>query len=252
MKKFRIYVSESITGNTNSNNTEIIMSEWNQSFENEEENEPEIWDEHQWEEFFREADKRTDQYTHLLDKYMDHPDRDRIIAREMGWTRMRGESDDDQIDWTEEFMIDEYEEGEEWKRFTGYEPTEFDNFENLPLYVMAFEYTIDAMNMADEHFAETDDESVNEFLRNVTIPPAKIAGGFGFGFEMDSLGGNLANCKRGLNAANRMLDALYDIREKNLLDQETYLKYYSRGKEVRDELAIYIVELRERFRRGIP
>lgn len=228
------------------------MSEVNQPFGNEDENEPEIWDEHQWEEFFREADKRTDQYARLLKKYMDHPDRDRIIAREMGWPNLPDETDNNQKDWAEEFMIEEYDEGEEWKQHTGYEPDELDNFENLPLYDLAFEYTIDAMKMVDEHFAETNDESVSEFVRNLIVPPAKIAGGFGLGFEMDSLGGNIANCKRGLNAANRMLNALYDIGEKKLLEPETYQDYYRRGKEVRDELAIYIVELRERFKRGIP
>lgn len=228
------------------------MSEWNSNFDYEEENEPEIWDEHQWEDFYRETDKRTDQYIHLIDKYKDHPDRNRIIAREMGWTYLRDEDDGDKKRWMDEFDFYEYDEGEEWKSLTDYDITDFDSFENLPLYQKAFEYTIDAMNMIDEHLANVDDESINTFGRCVTIPPAKIAGGFGLGFQMDSLGGNIANCKRGLSAANKMLEALYDIGKKNLLDQETYLNYYSRGKEIRDGLAIYIIELRERFRRGIP
>lgn len=227
------------------------MSENNQPFGNEEENEPEIWNEHRWEEFFRESDKRTEKYSQLLDKYMDHPDRDKIIAEEMGWTHLIDDIDDDLETWMDEFIIDEYEEGEEWKRLTGYEPTDFDNFKNLPLYQKAFEFTVDSMNMVDEHLADVNDKSLNAFARTVTVPAAKIAGGFGFGFEMDSLGGNIANCKRGLNAANRMLDALYEIGDKELLDRDIYLEYYARAKEVRDELAIYIVELRERFRRGI-
>ncbi|HWH70960.1 MAG TPA: hypothetical protein VNT26_16345 [Candidatus Sulfotelmatobacter sp.] len=43
------------------------------------------WDEFDYEKFMRECDARTDKYAELLDKYLDHPDRDRIIAREMGW-----------------------------------------------------------------------------------------------------------------------------------------------------------------------
>ena len=213
-------------------------------------NEPEIWDEYRWEEFFRESDKRTEKYSQLLDKYMDHPDRDRIIAEEMGWTHLLDENESK--DWIDEFDFDEYEEGEEWKRLTGYEPTAFDDFENLPVYRKAFDFAIDSMKMADEHLADSDDESVSTFCRTITIPSAKIAGGFGFGFEMDGVGGNIANCKRGLNAANQMLNALYEIGEKELLDRELYLEFYGRAKEVRDELGIYIVELRERFRRGIP
>lgn len=227
------------------------MSEHNQPLGNKDENEPEIWDEHRWEEFFRESDKRTEKYTQLLDKYMNHPERDRIIAEEMGWTHLFDETNDEYNEWMDEFNIDEYEEGEEWKHLTGYEPTDFDSFENLPLYQKAFDFTIDAMNMVDAHLADVDDESVSAFARSVTIPSAKIAGGFGLGFEMDSLGGNIANCKRGLKAANRMLNALYEIGKKELLDRDIYLEFYGRAKEVRDELAIYIVELRERFRRGI-
>lgn len=226
------------------------MSDENFNFGNGDENDPEIWDEHRWEEFFRESDKRTEKYSQLLDKYMDHPDRDRIIAEEMGWTHLLDEDDDGYEEWMDEMIPDEVEEGEEWKRLTGYEPTDFDSFENLPLYQKAFEFTIDAMKMVDEHLTDADDESVHNFCRSVTIPSAKIAGGFSFGFEIESLGGNIANCKRGLSAANRMLNALYEIGEKELLDRDHYLEFHGRAKEVRDELAVYIVDLRERFRRG--
>ena len=44
------------------------------------------WDEFDHEKFMRECDARTDKYGELLDKYIDHPERHRIIAREMGWT----------------------------------------------------------------------------------------------------------------------------------------------------------------------
>jgi hypothetical protein len=210
------------------------------------ENDDEIWDEYKWEEFFRESDKRTEKYMQLMDKYMDHPDRDRIIAEEMGWTHLLDETEDDRKDW-----IDEYEEGEEWKQSTGYEPEEFDNFENFPLYQKAYEFAIDAKNLIRDRLKGRNDESIHTFSRFVTITPAKIAGGFSFGFEMESLGGNIANCKRALHAANRVLDALSEMGDKELLDRQTYLEFHERAKDTRDDLAIYIVELRELFRRGI-
>ena len=228
------------------------MSEQDQFSGNDEGKEPEIWDEHRWEEFFRESDKRTDKYLQLLDKYKDHPDRDNIIAEQMGWTHLLDDEDAGREEWENEFVIDDFEEGEAWKQLTGYEPTEFDSFEHLPLYQKAHEFTVDSIKMVNVRFADQEDESVRTFAQNVTIPAAKIAGGFAFGFEPDSIGGNIANCKRGLSAANRMLDALYQMGEKELMDRELYLKYYERAKEIRDELAIYIVELRERFKRGLP
>lgn len=213
--------------------------------------EPEIWNEFQWEEFMREADKRTEKYSQLLEKYIDHPDCDNIIAKEMGWNHLLDESEDNDF-WDEISDINSVEEGEEWKDVTGFETVTFDNFENLPVYQLAYEFSIDCMGLIDNHLEDKNDESIHLFARSVIIPPAKIAGGFGMGFELESLGGNIANCKRGLHAANRTLIALQELRNKKLLDPETFQDFYSRGKEVRDELGIYIVELRERFKRGIP
>src|SRR5947209_16989093 len=34
----------------------------------------------------RESDARTDKYMKLFEKYEGHPDRDKLVAREMGWT----------------------------------------------------------------------------------------------------------------------------------------------------------------------
>ncbi len=222
---------------------------------NDENNEPEIWDEYRWEEFMQESDKRTEQYMLLVEKYKDHPDRKRLIAIEMGWDHIADEMDEEE-DWlnlTDEFIIDDSEEGEEWKRGTIYEdPFEFDDFENFPLYQKAQQFTLDAIDLIDNRFDNPEDKSIHAFAASVILPPAKIAGGFGFGFDIESLGGNIANNKRGLAAANRMLSALTELREKELLDRKTFQDLYSRGKEVRDELAIYIVELRERFRKNLP
>src|SRR5437764_12342627 len=63
-----------------------------------------IWDEYDWERFLQQQDQRTEKYMELLEKYIDDPNRDEIIAREMGWAR--GTSDGD---WTAEVdaLLDE-------------------------------------------------------------------------------------------------------------------------------------------------
>lgn len=236
------------------------MSDNNSFFNSEDDSEePEIWDEFKWEEFMKESDRKTETYVRLLKKYRDHPDRKKIIAKEMGWTRISDElenEDDSELNKWNDFLRGEYEEGEDWKQKTGYEVGDpemgMDSFQNLPVYQKAFEYTIDAMDMIENRLSEKDDESIDLFAKSVIVPPAKIAGGFGLGFDLRSLGGNIANCKRGLVAANQMLDALRQMNKKNLIDDKTYLTFHERAKEVRDELAIWIVELRERFRNGIP
>ncbi len=48
--------------------------------------EPEkIWDEYDWERFLQQQDRKTEKYMELLERYIDDPNRDQIIAREMGW-----------------------------------------------------------------------------------------------------------------------------------------------------------------------
>ncbi len=47
----------------------------------------ETWDEFRHEQALRESDARGERYRRLLEKYSDHPDAERLIAREMGWTR---------------------------------------------------------------------------------------------------------------------------------------------------------------------
>jgi hypothetical protein len=55
------------------------------------------WDEFRCEEFLRESDARGEKFRQLLEKYLDHPDRERIVAYEMGWP------------WLEEKLAEETE-----------------------------------------------------------------------------------------------------------------------------------------------
>lgn len=43
------------------------------------------WSEERWEREFKRNDARADRFGELLETFMDHPDRDELVAREMGW-----------------------------------------------------------------------------------------------------------------------------------------------------------------------
>src|ERR1044071_9949169 len=47
-----------------------------------------MWDEYDWERFLQEQDQKTEKYMQLVETYLDAPQRDEIIAREMGWTQL--------------------------------------------------------------------------------------------------------------------------------------------------------------------
>ena len=46
------------------------------------------WTEAQWEKMMRESDLKSARFGELLETLIDHPERDKIVAREMGWTEL--------------------------------------------------------------------------------------------------------------------------------------------------------------------
>src|SRR5881392_3719483 len=68
----------------------LALSQIMSDFEGEREG---IWDEYDWERFLQQQDQRTEKYMELLEKYIDDPQRDEIIAREMGWAQALGDGD---------------------------------------------------------------------------------------------------------------------------------------------------------------
>ncbi len=233
------------------------MAEPNEPFDFEYEDDDEIWDEYRWERFKQQSDMRSEKYRQLLEKYMDHPDRDKIIAKEMGWDDLledlealeRGDIPDYEDEDMDGIYDEDIDEGDEWKQSTGYKEDDADSVKDLPVYQKAYQYSLDAHKLVKQIGENRREEVISEFIGAAILPAAKIAGGYAMGFEMQFLGGNIANCKRGLAAANRMLNALDIMLEEGIIDRDVYDEYYRRGKEVRDELELYITELRDRFKR---
>ena len=60
------------------------------------------WDEYDWERFLQQQDRKTEKYMELLEKYLDNPNRDQIIAREMGWHHLL---DENGKDWSEDLDV---------------------------------------------------------------------------------------------------------------------------------------------------
>jgi hypothetical protein len=64
------------------------------------------WDEYEWERFLQQQDQRTEKYMELLEKYIDDPNRDEIVAREMGWANT---ADEIASEWHEQEDLDDDE-----------------------------------------------------------------------------------------------------------------------------------------------
>src|SRR6266852_5550451 len=97
-----------------------------------------MWDEYDWERFLQQQDQKTETYMQLLETYLDDPQRDEIIAREMGWTQLL-----DAKDWSAEVdaLLDEDPEEDD-----DLEPEQaaksVETFEEHSLYRAAFALTI--------------------------------------------------------------------------------------------------------------
>src|SRR3954471_2233465 len=97
--------------------------------------EPEnIWDEYDWERFLQQQDRKTEKYMELLERYIDDPNRDQIIAREMGWNHLL---DKDGREWAENvdsFFEEEFGETDESEEAEEHKESEEEGFEVHPLY----------------------------------------------------------------------------------------------------------------------
>src|SRR5438477_12923135 len=104
------------------------------------EHEPDrIWDEYAWERFLQQQDHKTEKYMELLEKYLDHPQRDQIIAQEMGWTQLL--KDDDWSDEVDAHLADESSAAEEEVASAQNDDRCVDGFEDHFLYRAAFPLT---------------------------------------------------------------------------------------------------------------
>ncbi len=216
-------------------------------------------DEFQWEEFMKKSDEIADKLAKLMEEHMDDPDLDEIIAREMGWKKV---SEDDGIErpWLDEMneaieeMLDD-EKAEEWKKAAGFSDesdAEKTELEQDPLYVMGHSFTIDSMRWCESLSDEVkNDAGMRSVMEHLMIPAVKIAGALGVDgdaeAEKEILGLRLANYKRGLHAANTVLNGLSEAKEKGLIASEIVFPIIKQATELRNAIAVRIIEVRERF-----
>lgn len=206
----------------------------------------EVWDEYTWERFLQQQDKNTEKYFQLLETYLDHPDRDEIIAEEMGWNVFEaatGEHED-----VEEFL------GEAMEFLTDSEQEEydeeFDEFTQSP----AYEDTLRLHRWINTLFEKREDlrehpEAVR-FATRSAVCGAKLAAAL-CGHETSEIGMTIAYLKRAAKAANDSLEAATNLEEAGLLDRRranTARRHVFRIRDcIVDQMRHYRVMWRERY-----
>jgi len=228
------------------------------------EGETQQWDEIRYEQFLRESDARTERYGRLLEKYKDHPDSERIIAREMGWT------------WLEEALDQKDQEQEKEPQtpeaeFDTVDEDEFEEDNELPPpdpmregidWVRdergrishpvkkragdALHLLLDELKAAG-HFPEEKDEQLAEFVSGFMILNAKLAGALGGlarGDDFLEPGLVIAWLKRVLEILNKTIAAADTVREKRFLPEERFAYYRGELFVIRERILELITQLR--------
>jgi hypothetical protein len=210
-----------------------------------EENPDKSWDEYDWERFLQEQERRTEKYMGLIEKYMDDPDRDAIIAREMGWTHLIGGED---RDWEEEVESSFEDEASDETEESSEGPVTF-GFERHPLYrqTIAFSAELDEMFVRLEEKVREHSAAVT--LRDeTTLAAAKLAAALNDD-DIEELGMSIAYLKRALRALTSALDAAVKLHEDGQIEVAQFEMLRSRIFSIRDGIVSTMGDYRSEFRR---
>lgn len=241
-----------------------------------------VWDEYDWERFLQQQDRKTEKYMELLEKYLDDPNRDQIIAREMGWHHLLDENgkdwtadldvlftssqsakngdaaeenededlgedefeDDDDLDEEDdEFENDDDDEAEE----DGNEKT-LNRHDNHPLYQAANALAVHVDGMFDEHDPIAQHPAVVRLTTSSTLANVKLAAALSDD-DVDEIGMTIAYLKRALKAVTNALDAATQCQQEQLLDHEGVQDLRVRIFQVRDGIISLMGQYRGEWRR---
>src|SRR5438046_7812681 len=177
-----------------------------------------IWDEYDWERFLKQQDQRTEKYMELLERYIDDPQRDEIIAREMGWTQILGDGD-----WSAEVdaLLDEdwRLQNDETSGGTDQKPGE--SFEDNILYRAAFGLTVWIDKLFDQNASLQNEPAAIKLATNGTLASARRAAGLSDD-DVDELGMTIAYLKRALKAITVSLDSAAKLLSEKLIAARQY------------------------------
>jgi hypothetical protein len=211
--------------------------------------EPErIWDEYDWERFLQQQDRKTEKYMELLERYIDDPNRDQIIAREMGWYHLLdkdGErwADDVDLRFDQELLEDGDECEEESEEMDGE-----DGFEVHPLYKASFALTVWIDQLFDELGEIQNQPSAVKLSTHAAVASAKLAAALSDD-DVDEIGMTIAYLKRALKAIMIGIDGAIQLRRDVTLDPERFATLNQRLFQIRDGIIQLMGEYRSEWRR---
>jgi len=202
--------------------------------------------EFQWERFLRESDLKNEKLGEALEKYHGHPDSEKLIAREMGWTLVEEEIEaqergvftgiedtrdgdrDDADDLSDETVStdelfesrdpDPSREGIDWVR-------DIDGTIEHPLACKALRFSADLWRELEESglLGETGDSRLFEWAGLVESVGIRLSGtlnDIAYGDDVQP-GFIIAGLKRAVHQIHRSIEMLHQLEPMNLISRES-------------------------------
>src|SRR5438034_9213467 len=203
-----------------------------------------MWDEYDWERFLQQQDQKTEQYMQLLETYLDDPQRDEIIAREMGWTQLL-----DAKDWSAEVdaLLDE-DADEEVDFNMDQAGRSAETFEEHSLYRAAFALTIWIDQLFDQNPSLQNEPAAVKLATHSALASAKLAAALSDD-DVDEIGMTIAYLKRALKAITISMDAAAQLLSEKLINPAQHSVLQQRLFQVRDGIITLMGEYRGEWRR---
>jgi hypothetical protein len=209
--------------------------------------EPErAWDEYDWERFLQQQDHKTEKYMELLEKYLDDPQRDEIIAREMGWSQLiEGK------DWSAEIeaLVNEDSRPEDGEvRDDDNQFQLADNFEEHSLYRAAFALTVWIDQLFDQNASLQNEPAAVKLATHSALASAKLAAALN-DEDVDEIGMTIAYLKRALKAITISIEASIQLLARKRITQAQHSVLQQRLFQVRDGIITLMGEYRREWQR---
>ncbi len=205
------------------------------------------WDEYDWERFLQQQDHKTEKYMELLEKYLDDPQRDQIIAREMGWTQLLSANDwGDEVDalLSEESGLSSEDDSSPNENSA----SSLDGFEDHSLYRAAFALTVWIDQLFDENSSLQNEPAAVKLATHAALASAKLAAALS-DEDVDEIGMTIAYLKRALKAITTSMEAAAQLLSDRLITAPQHSILQQRLFQVRDGIITLMGEYRGEWRR---
>lgn len=205
-------------------------------------------DEFAWEKQLQESDALTARYMELIEAYIDHPEREQLIAREMGWDRFDGIVDDDEdlvfdgdssTVWDDDDSLPPLEpiagtEGRDWIR-------DRDGNVSHPVSARAAALAMNIWRCCKENGMTgeaVNDPDIHNMIFHAQTLSAKLAGALdSLAYEDDPDGGFVVAClKRALKHFGQTIHSISIVTQKNVLPSATLQSFRDEFFAIRQDI----------------